>query len=258
MAYSQPQIVFNRLFLNGIRQMPIHKEEKRLGEIPLSLVLIMAISLAGCTAQESSSATNSTPAHSPNGTGSEADVSAPTQVKTSDTPVPTYTLANDKLGEEDEAVVADFGKAFVNHFTGAVADQQTVSFADYISNDNLLAFVNKMLTLEQKQAAKGASSVNFAKDNTFNEALFAKMDDQHASLHLKFSNQGSGMNCKLLIRAEQKSLQIVDVYFGNKDGVDTLATGHPVVRKLDNPYLWDDAQWVAEVSANLERQETGV
>lgn len=227
-------------------------------KIPLSLVLIMAISFAGCTAQESSSATNSTPAHSPNGTGSEADLSPSTQVKASDTPVPTYTLANDKLGEEDEAVVADFGKAFVNHFTGAVGEQQTVSFADYIANENLLAFVNKMLELEQKLAAKGASSVTFANDNTFNEAVFAKVDDQHASLHLQFANQGSGMNCKLLIRAEQKSLQIVDVYFGNKDGVDTLATGHPAVRKLDNPHLWDDAEWVAKVSAELECQETGI
>jgi hypothetical protein len=44
------------------------------------------------------------------------------------------------------------------------------------------------------------------------------------------------MNCQILVQSINKSLKIVDLYFGNKDGVDTLVTGHPSQRKLDNPY----------------------
>ncbi|MNW45646.1 hypothetical protein D3C74_229170 [compost metagenome] len=46
-------------------------------------------------------------------------------------------------------------------------------------------------------------------------------------------------------------LQIM--YFGNKDGVYTMATGHPSVRKLDNPKLWDDQEWVDGVMERLEQ-----
>lgn len=64
------------------------------------------------------------------------------------------------------------------------------------------------------------------------------------------------MSCKLLIQSVNKSLTIADVYFGNKDGVDTLATGHPAGRKLDNPKLWDDKEWVDGVMEKLRKYET--
>ncbi|MNF02616.1 hypothetical protein D3C80_2017910 [compost metagenome] len=72
-------------------------------------------------------------------------------------------------------------------------------------------------------------------------------------MNLTFTNQGSGMSCKLLVQSVNKSLKIVDLYFGNKDGVDTIATGHPSERKLDNPKLWDDQKWVDGVMEKLEQ-----
>lgn len=60
------------------------------------------------------------------------------------------------------------------------------------------------------------------------------------------------MTCRMLITSENKSLKLVDLYFGNKDGVDTFATGHSAVRKVDNPDLWNDEEWVRDVFDKLE------
>lgn len=38
--------------------------------------------------------------------------------------------------------------------------------------------------------------------------------------------------------------------------VDTLATGHPAGRKLDNPKSWDDRVWVEGVMEKLRKYET--
>lgn len=61
------------------------------------------------------------------------------------------------------------------------------------------------------------------------------------------------MNLQVLVQAEKKALKIVDLYFGNKDGVDTIATGHPADRKLYDPKLWDDQVWVDGVFEKLEK-----
>ncbi|MNW45641.1 hypothetical protein D3C74_229110 [compost metagenome] len=61
------------------------------------------------------------------------------------------------------------------------------------------------------------------------------------------------MNCKLLVQSVDKTLKIVELYFGNKDGVDTIASGHPSERKLDNPNFWVDQEWVDGVMEKLEQ-----
>lgn len=157
-------------------------------------------------------------------------------------------LANDSL--------VTFGKSFVNLYTGAVAEQETVSFESYISNANLLKFTDKMLELTQKQELNGANSVNFGLDNEFKEEELKELDENLYYLSLPFSNEGSGMTCKLLVQSSNKSLEIVDLYFGYKDGVDTFTTGHPAERKIDNPQIWDDQEWVEDVFEKLEQYET--
>ncbi|WHY17494.1 hypothetical protein QNH28_18555 [Paenibacillus sp. G2S3] len=157
-------------------------------------------------------------------------------------------LANDSL--------VTFGKSFVNLYTGAVAEQETVSFESYISNANLLKFTDKMLELTQKQELNGANSVNFGLDNEFKEEELKELDENLYYLSLPFSNEGSGMTCKLLVQSSNKSLEIVDFYFGYKDGVDTFTTGHPAERKIDNPQIWDDQEWVDDVFEKLEQYET--
>ncbi|MNZ89519.1 hypothetical protein D3C78_1084460 [compost metagenome] len=112
-----------------------------------------------------------------------------------------------------------------------------------------------MLALEQQQELKGGIGVIFGMDNEFKEVELNKLEDNLYYLHITFTNQGSGMNCKLLVQSVNKSLKIVDLYFGNKDGVDTIATGHPSERKLDNPNLWDDPKWVDAVMEKLEKYE---
>ncbi|WP_052404341.1 hypothetical protein NSQ90_18950 [Paenibacillus sp. FSL H7-0737] len=167
-----------------------------------------------------------------------------------------FSIKEDQIREDDYDSIVTFGKAFINLYTGAVAKQETVVFENYISNANLLNFTNKMLELTQKQELSGASSVNFGLDNEFREEVFKKLDKNLYYLSLPFSSEGSGMTCKLLVQSSNKSLEIVDLYFGYKDGVDTFTTGHPAERKINNPQIWDDQEWVDGVFEKLERYET--
>ena len=163
-----------------------------------------------------------------------------------------FTIKGKQVIDDDQETVVAFGKAFVNLYTGAIAEQKTVSFKNYISNENLHRFTNKMLELEQRNQIKGRTGVIFGLENEFKEAEFKKLGGNLYHVSLPFENRGSGMNFRMLVQAENKALQIVDFYFGNKDGVDTIVTGHPAVRKLHDPKLWDNKAWVDDVFEKLE------
>ena len=62
----------------------------------------------------------------------------------------------------------------------------------------------------------------------------------------------------MLISSEDKSLKLVDFYFGNKDGIDTLATGHSAVRKVKDPNIWENDEWVKNVFDKLKDFEEGL
>lgn len=161
----------------------------------------------------------------------------------------TYILSSkEQLGEVEP--ILNFGKNFVNLYSGAVAEEHTVSFENYISNPNLLMFTNKMLELEQQK--KDNIGVIFGHDNVFLEPEIEQLGEDLYFLNIPFSNQGSTRSVQMLVQSADRSLKIVDFYFGNKDGVDTLATGHPADRKIDNPNLWDDQEWVDGVFEKLE------
>lgn len=164
-----------------------------------------------------------------------------------------FSILGSQIRDDDKETVVAFTKAFVNLYTGAIAEQQTVSFNNYISNGNLLEYTNTMLELEQRQEVKGAVRFIFGLENEFKQAELQKLDGNLYFVELPFSNQGAGMSLKLLVQAENKALKIVDLYFGNKDGVDTIVTGHPAVRKLQDPKRWDDQVWVDGVFEKLEK-----
>ncbi|MDN4069154.1 hypothetical protein QYF50_14720 [Paenibacillus vini] len=218
----------------------------------LVIAVLILVVLTGCSQKENHSTKESI-------SNIEAPVESPEKSEAellSELANQEFTLKADQLGEDDYDSMEDFGKSFVNLYTGAVANQERVSFNNYISKDKLLQFTNKMLELEQRQVLKGGFSVTFGLSNEFQEVQFKRLDNNLYRLDLSFLNQGSGMSCNLLIQSVNKSLKIVDLYFGNKDGVDTMATGHPAERRLDNPELWDDQEWVNDVMEKLEEYET--
>ncbi|MFF2483789.1 M56 family metallopeptidase [Paenibacillus sp. NPDC058071] len=163
-----------------------------------------------------------------------------------------FLTKENQLGDDDLDTVVAFGQAFVNLYTGAIAEQQSVSFSNYISNENLLVYTNTLLALEQRTDLNGAVRVMFGLENEFKQAELNKLDDNLYFLRIPFSNQGYGIALRLLVQAENKALKIVDLYFGNKDGVDTIATGHPADRKLNDPKRWDDQVWVDGVFDKLK------
>lgn len=163
-----------------------------------------------------------------------------------------FFISEDKLSDADEETTIAFGKAFINLFNGAVGEQKKVSFEKYIFNKNLRKFTDKMLDLTQKQKLKGGSAVNYGLKNAFGQAVVELIEDNLYYLELPFQFEGSGQICKMLITVEDKSLKLVDLYFGTKDGVDTYTTGHPAGRKINNPHLWEDEGWVKDVFDKLE------
>lgn len=226
----------------------------------LGIVVLIILILVGCTQKENSSnkseiKENSIVSTSNIGIDSDDSQELVTEML-SDLANKEFSIKGEQISDRDKKTIVDFGKAFVNLYTGAVSEQETVSFENYISNENLLRFTNKMLELEQKQELKGGIGVIFGLKNKFKETELKKLDENIYHLSLTFSNQGSGMSCKLLVQSVNKSLKIVDLYFGNKNGVDTIATGHHKVRKLDNPKLWDDREWVDGVFEKLEKYES--
>ncbi|WP_438348401.1 M56 family metallopeptidase [Paenibacillus sp. FA6] len=167
-----------------------------------------------------------------------------------------FSIKGNQISDNDQETVVTFGKAFLNLYSGAIAEQKAVSFKNYISNENLLKFTIKMLELEQRRELNGGSGVRFGLENEFKEAEFKKLDGNVYYVSLPFSNQGSERALKMLVQAENKTLKMVDLYFGTKDGVDTIVTGHPADRKLHDPKLWDDQVWVDGVFEKLEKFES--
>ena len=163
-----------------------------------------------------------------------------------------FSIEGENLYNADDDTIVAFGKTFVNLFNGAVAEQKKVSFEKYISNNNLREFTGKMLELTQKQDLLGGNAINYGLNNEFNQAKVQHMEDNLCYLELQFEFQGSGMGCKMLITTENKSLKLVDLYFGSKDGVDTFTTGHPAEREINDSNLWENEEWVKGVFDKLE------
>jgi hypothetical protein len=109
-----------------------------------------------------------------------------------------------------------------------------------------------MLELTQKQDLLGGNTINYGLKNEFNQVNLQHMEDNFCYLELRFEFEGSGMGCKMLINTENKSLKLIDFYFGSKDGVDTFTTGHPAERGINDSDLWENEEWVKSVFDKLE------
>jgi hypothetical protein len=79
-----------------------------------------------------------------------------------------FSTQGENLCNADDETIVEFGKAFVNLFNGAVAEQKKVSFEKYISNQNLRKFTDKMLELTQKQDLIGGKAHSYGLKNEFN------------------------------------------------------------------------------------------
>lgn len=163
-----------------------------------------------------------------------------------------FFIQGENLCNADDETIIKFGKSFVNLYNGAVAEQEKVSFEKYISNKNLLKFTDKVLELTQRQELQGGNAINYGLKNEFKQAKLQHMEDNICYLQLQFEFEGSGMGSKMLITSENKSLKLVDLYFGSKDGVDTFATGHPAEREINKPDLWKNEEWVKGVFDKLK------
>lgn len=169
-----------------------------------------------------------------------------------------FFIYGENLSNADGETIVEFGKAFINLYNGAVGGQEKVSFEKYISNKNLRKFTDKMLELTQKQVLQGSNFIIYGLENEFGQTEIKYIKDNLCYLEMPFKFKGAGSRCKMLITSENKSLKLVDLYFGNKEGVDTFATGHLAERKINNRNLWENEEWVKGVFDKLEDFEERV
>lgn len=152
--------------------------------------------------------------------------------------------------QDDESAVA-FAQDFINQFNGTIAGREKIVLTEYIGNTNLLAFAEKMIVLTQKQVQLGMSAVIYGAENEFGDVECERIDADIYYVKVPFSYEGSGMTCQFVIQKQEAGMEIMDFYFGTKDGVDTISTGHSAERKVDNPNLWDEEDWVTSVFEKL-------
>lgn len=161
-----------------------------------------------------------------------------------------------KIGiEETEENAIIFCCEFINQFTGAVSEQKPIAFNDYIRNQNLIKFADKMLELTQIQDAKKMLAVNYGQNNDFVSTEIGNIEKHIYYTKITFEYEGSGMTAQMIVEYSDGTFWIDDFYFGMKDGVDTISTGHISERHVDNPELWNDEIWVQDVFEQLEKYE---
>lgn len=154
-------------------------------------------------------------------------------------------MSNGKIAYDEEAVIA-FSKQFVNEFQGAIAGEDDIELSEYIRNDNLLNFAERMIVLTQKQITAGGTSVLYGTENAFYRKECSKINETIWYVDLYFVYQGCGQRCQMLVDTAE-NMEILDFYFGSMDGIDTICTGHISERTVNEPELWEKEEWVLGV-----------
>lgn len=159
-----------------------------------------------------------------------------------------------EIQADDERVVI-FAQDFIDQFNGTIAGLEEINLAEYIGNSNLLVFAEKMILLTQRQVELGMNAVIYGAENEFNDVKYEEIEKDIYYVKIQFRYEGSGMTCQLIIKKTEDDLEIMDFYFGTKDGVDTISTGHPAERTVDNPNLWNEEDWVMSVNERMIEYE---
>ncbi|MDE7251851.1 MAG: hypothetical protein K2O32_02780 [Acetatifactor sp.] len=159
-----------------------------------------------------------------------------------------------EIQADDERVVI-FAQDFIDQFNGTIAGSEEITLTEYIGNSNLLAFAEKMILLTKRQDELGMNAVIYGAENEFNDVKCEEIEKDIYYVKTQFRYEGSGMTCQLIIKKTEDDLEIMDFYFGTKDGVDTISTGHHAERKVDNPNLWNEEDWVMSVNERLIEYE---
>lgn len=209
----------------------------------VGIATILISSLVGCGGNNAPDSTS--------GLKKEEDI---TESSVIDGPNSSDSSQENSVALNDEIV--DFSKSFINQFNGEISgEKESGDLENFISNENLLQFANKMIELTQKQKEQGSSANNYGSNNEFGEIKVQNTKQGIYFVEVPFQYQGSGMTCRLLIKKENQKMEIRDFYFGTMDGIDTIATGHYTEREINDPDIWGNEQWVNEVMKKVIEYE---
>lgn len=155
----------------------------------------------------------------------------------------------------DEQLMEEFCQSFINLFNGAIGSDKTVELEDYISNKALLSYAYKIIELTQKQEELGMNMAIYGMDNEFGKTEISEISADIYYIKVPFTYQGSGSICQFIIQKNNSNMYVLDFYFGNQDGVDTLVTGFSANHKIDNPDIWNESEWIDNIEKKLLEYE---
>lgn len=151
-------------------------------------------------------------------------------------------------------ILKEFVTSFYNLYCGSVSENHRPSFNNYIKNNNLLEYVERIWVCDQKQVAKHNSFHTFGIDNELVEFEIVKKAENLWYLKLMYEYKGSGQGMRVLIENDDNHLSIVDLYFGGKDSADSFSQEWN--RELENPKMWEDDKRVDNIFKKLEEFES--
>jgi len=137
-------------------------------------------------------------------------------------------------------------KDFLNNYYSAVTNESEMHAEKYISNDNLMTYVNKLLE-NGTYPASSSSKIEKIQYGLVN--IEWHNDRQYVYLYLAVDvsmNYGGGFGegHEFLVQNQDNRLVIVDWYSPGIGGSALFSVHREQNGKINDPYIWDDEEWV--------------
>lgn len=151
----------------------------------------------------------------------------------------------DELSTQDFEIAYELGKAFLNDFYAQKAGRRNIDFAHYISNENLLKYSNKRVSVETyvydiKEVSVGLNQARFIREEKcyyLNYAVYAKHGLKGESLE----------EIQVLVSADKGKPVISDWYIECGKGISSFDQNYRPNASINSPDVWDNEEFVRAI-----------
>lgn len=230
--------------------------------IGLCLILIFIL-LTSCSGSNHISASEATPPDTPSDGENSGDIIGTNHLneraKTAENDNEEsyyYTKEDDKIGFWDFNMAYDLCQSALTDYYYAARNNSDINLDLYISNENLKAYTERKIKVEQSIRKKanvtsliddvscGVYEVNYIDNAVIYFKIGARID----------SGVGySAEPTEFLVGNQDGRLVILDWYTKGLDSIDVVVRGEAQV--IDNPDIWNDNDWVQGIFDKLEKLE---
>lgn len=151
----------------------------------------------------------------------------------------------EELSTQDFEIAYELGKAFLNDFYAQKAGRKNIDFAHYISNENLLKYSNKRMSVETyvydiKEVFIGLNQARFVPEEKcyyLNYAVYAKHGLIGESLE----------EIEVLISADKGEPVVSDWYIECGKGISSFDQHYQPNASINSPDVWNNEKFVKAI-----------